>query len=70
MFNVIFCQWLDLNCGPLELEATALPTEPQPLPQNLRYTIIIVWTKQFCNYFADFEKEHYHFDKYLRAVQN
>ena len=32
MFNIIFYQWLDLNCGPLELEATALPTEPQPLP--------------------------------------
>ena len=27
-----FCQWLDLNGGPLELEATALPTEPAPLP--------------------------------------
>ena len=27
-----FCRWLDSNCGPLVLEATALPTEPQPLP--------------------------------------
>ena len=26
-----FCRLLDLNHGPLELEATALPTEPQPL---------------------------------------
>ena len=24
-----FCRWLDLNCGPLESEATTLPTEPQ-----------------------------------------
>ena len=32
MFNINFCRWLDLNCRPLELEATALPTEPQPLP--------------------------------------
>ena len=31
MFNT-FCQWLDLNRGPLLLEVTALPTEPQPMP--------------------------------------
>ena len=24
-----FCQWLDSNCGPMESEATALPTEPR-----------------------------------------
>ena len=28
---IIFCQWLDSNRGPLVSEATALPTEPQPL---------------------------------------
>ena len=33
------CWWLDLNCRPLELEATALPTELQPLP-NIK---IYVW---------------------------
>ena len=27
-----FCRLLDLNHGPLALEATALPTEPQQLP--------------------------------------
>ena len=32
MFNIIFCRWRDLNRGPLELEVTALPTEPPPLP--------------------------------------
>ena len=32
MFNIKYCQWLDSNRGLLELEATALPTEPQPLP--------------------------------------
>ena len=32
MFNVKFCWWLDLNHRPLVTEATALPTEPQPLP--------------------------------------
>ena len=31
MFNK-FCWWLDSNRGPLALQATALPTEPQPLP--------------------------------------
>ena len=31
MFNIIFCRLLDLNRGPLESEATALPTE-LPLP--------------------------------------
>ena len=34
MFNIHFCQWLDLNRGPLALEVTVLPTEPQPLPQE------------------------------------
>ena len=31
MFNKS-CRWLDSNPGPLVLEATALPTAPQPLP--------------------------------------
>ena len=30
-----FCRWLDSNRGPLVSEATALPTEPQPLPCSL-----------------------------------
>ena len=34
MFNK-FCRWLDSNRGPLVLEARALPTEPQPLPNML-----------------------------------
>ena len=42
MFNIIFCQWLDSNRGPLELEATALPTEPQPLPPIDDFTIKIL----------------------------
>ena len=32
MFIINFCQKRDSNRGPLELEVTALPTEPQPLP--------------------------------------
>ena len=30
-----FCQWLDSNRGLLEMEATALPTKPQPLKMSL-----------------------------------
>ena len=29
-----FCRWMDLNRGPLVLDATAPPTEPQPMPIN------------------------------------
>ena len=32
MFFIKSCRWLDSNRGPLELEATALTTEPQTLP--------------------------------------
>ena len=32
MFVTKFCQWLDWNRWPLVSEATALSTEPQPLP--------------------------------------
>ena len=35
MFVIKLCRRLDSNCGPLELEATALPTEPQPLPNEI-----------------------------------
>ena len=30
--NINFCRWLDSNRRPLVVEATALPTQPQPLP--------------------------------------
>ena len=33
MFHIKVCRWLDSNRGPLVSEATALPTEPQPLPK-------------------------------------
>ena len=39
MFNINFCQWLDSNRGPLELEETSLPTEPQPLSHILKMFI-------------------------------
>ena len=32
-----FCQWLDLNSRTPVSEATALPTEPQPLPNNNKF---------------------------------
>ena len=37
-----FCRWLDSNRGPLVSEATALPTEPQPLPKSINVTF---WLK-------------------------
>ena len=40
MFNINLCRWRDSNRGPLLLEATALLTEPQPLP-NLIYGKIV-----------------------------
>ena len=30
-----FCRWLDSSHGAVELEVTALPTDPQPLPRCL-----------------------------------
>ena len=41
MFNKI-CRWLDSNHGPLVSEATALPTEPQPLPTNSKLRVDII----------------------------
>ena len=34
MVNINFCRWLNTNLGSLESEATALPAEPQPLPNK------------------------------------
>ena len=47
MFNnyINFCRWLDLNCGPLVSEATALPTEPQPLPLLCNVYITFWWER-------------------------
>ena len=39
----IFCQWLDSNRRPLELEETDLPTEPQPLPLA---GVLVTWKGQ------------------------
>ena len=52
MFNVfvIFCQWLDLHCGPLVLEATALPTEPNHYPNSC---FVLVWRFFGCNFVRD-----------------
>ena len=33
-YSIKFCRWLESNRGPLESKATALPTEPQPLPER------------------------------------
>ena len=37
-----FCRWLDLTRGPLVSEATAVPTEPQPLPKKVFVTKQII----------------------------
>ena len=34
MSDISVCRWLDSNHRPLVSEATALPTEPQPLPKT------------------------------------
>ena len=39
-FQYKFCRWLDLNRGPLVSEATALPTEPQPLLKSVNFVIV------------------------------
>ena len=41
MFNINFCWWLDSNRGPLESEATALPTNSLPTIFNLLSLIVI-----------------------------
>ena len=35
--SIKFCQWLESNRGPLVSKASALPTEPQPLPSTLQF---------------------------------
>ena len=38
---MIFCRWLDSNCGPLVSEATTLPTETQPLQIRFLHMIYL-----------------------------
>ena len=40
--SVKMCRCLDTNRGPLVSEATALPTEPQPLPQGVYSYVLYV----------------------------
>ena len=45
------CRWLDSNPGPLISEATALPTAPQPLPQEYQFTgivALVINAQSFC----------------------
>ena len=41
MSNMNFCQWLYYNLGPIELKATALPTEPPPLPGETQVYLLL-----------------------------
>ena len=47
ILNIISCRWVDSNCESLVLEATVLPTEPQPLPfvykMGQPYSFLITW---------------------------
>ena len=44
--NIKVFRWLDLNCGHLVSEATAVPTEPQPLPSSLGLWLTHACTKR------------------------
>ena len=49
MSDIKVCPWLDLYREPLVLEATALPTEPQPLPKREKFVpseIEIEWERE------------------------
>ena len=48
-----FCRWLDSYYGPLDSEATALPTESQPLPTRGQS----LW----CSIGCDLQKQYYIF---------
>ena len=43
MFNLNFCRSRDSNRGPLDSEATALPTEPRPLPSIFSLSLAYVY---------------------------
>ena len=38
--NYKFCYLMDSDCSSLVLEATALPIEPQPLPEGERFRLL------------------------------
>ena len=71
MFNK-FCWWLDSNRGPLVSEATALPTEPQPLLITLKslegvllhIVFLKIWAKPGSFLFIFVLFVHYN-DKYI-----
>ena len=54
MFNK-FCQWLDSNRGPPVSEATAQPTEPQPLPKKECLSTIEIFSTSSKQLFRQFK---------------
>ena len=49
-YSIQFFQLLDSSLGPLELEATALPTEPQPLPIKMdSFQMPCITLLYYCN---------------------
>ena len=70
-----FCWWLDWKCGSLVSEATALPTEPQPLPKlSLIFKSSILWIFSFLfsisSYFLSSSNERLHGLSRLRRLRN
>ena len=53
MSDIKVCRRLDLNCGPLASEATALPTEPQPKSVKAKIIFFIDRCKKFSVNFGD-----------------
>ena len=50
--SIKFCRWLESNRGPLVSKASALPTEPQPLPKVLQslpnhFRLFSIFTNQW-----------------------
>ena len=65
MFNKS-CRWLDSNPGPLVSEATALPTAPQPLPNDCPYA----WCSQHRpnNCLEYFYSPHFDVEKLISLI--
>lgn len=60
-------RWLDLNFEPLELEATALPLEPQSMSKSLSNASVSKLINQFRHYLKITETPPTNVDKILNA---
>ena len=72
MSDIKVCQWLDSNRGPLVSEATALPTEPQPLPRkrSLSFSLFSLFKfEQNCPCFNAFAPPPISFHDYVLFIR-